>query len=173
MIGAGGRLVSVRAGGRGFTERPDPTWMGQPCLPAELAAAGRSWWLLCLGGGAAGSSEKALFRTIDGGRRWTVTSQVSSLTGPPHPGAITLQEPDAMAAGSPRRLWLASQSNLYESGDGGARWSRVPGPDPQGEPASFDVLAPTHAWLLAAGQGLWRTTDGRQWTALRPAAVSP
>ena len=49
----------------------------------------------------------------------------------------------------------------------------MPGPDPQGYPASFDVLSPTHAWLLAAGQGLWRTTDGRHWKALGPAAVSP
>jgi hypothetical protein len=30
----------------------------------------------------------------------------------------------------------------------------------------FDVLSPTHAWLLAAGQGLWRTTDGRHWQEL-------
>lgn len=93
-------------------------------------------------------------------------SQVTSLTAPPRPGAITLQEPGAMAAGSPKRLWLAALNNLYESGDGGARWSRVPGPDPQGSPASFDVLSPTRAWLLAAGQGLWRTTDGRHWSAL-------
>ena len=42
----------------------------------------------------------------------------------------------------------------------------MPGPNPQGEPASFDVLSPTHAWLLAAGQGLWLTTDGRHWHAL-------
>ncbi len=174
VVSAGGTLVVVSNRGQRFAERPDPTWIGRPCdMTAGLAAAGNSWWLLCLGGAAAGSSEKALFRTTDGGRRWTVVSQVTSLTAPPPPGAITLEEPDAIAAGSRARLWLAAQNNLYESGDGGARWSRVPGPDPQGYPASFDVLSPTHAWLLAAGQGLWRTTDGRHWIALGTAAVSP
>jgi photosystem II stability/assembly factor-like uncharacterized protein len=163
VIGAGGHLVIV---GNRVTERSDPVWMGQPCSPAGLAAAGRSWWLLCLGGAAAGSSEKALFRTTDRGKSWTVVSELTSLTAPPPPGAITPQEPDALAAGSPTRLWLAAENNLYESGDGGARWSRAPGPDPQGSPASFDVLSPTHVWLLAAGQGLWRTTDGRHWTTL-------
>jgi photosystem II stability/assembly factor-like uncharacterized protein len=172
VIGDGGRLLILRNGGRSVTKRPDPIWMGRPCQPAGLAAAGRNWWLLCLGGAAAGSSEKALFHTTDAGRRWTVVSQVTSLTAPPPPGAITLEEPDAIAAGSRARLWLAAQNNLYASGDGGARWERVPGPDPQGYPAAFDVLSPTHAWLLAAGQGLWRTTDGRHWIALGPVAVS-
>lgn len=172
VIGESGTLVVVSDRGQRFAERPDPTWMGRPCQPAALAAARSSWWLLCLGGAGAGSSEKALFRTTDGGRRWTVVSQVTSLTAPPPPGVITLEEPDAIAAGSRARLWLAAQNNLYESGDSGARWERVPGPDPQGYPA-FDVLSPTHAWLLAAGQGLWRTTDGRHWIALGPVAVSP
>ncbi len=166
LIAAGRRLLFVSDRGRRFTELPDPTWMGRPCQPAELAAAGRSWWLLCLGGAAAGSSEKALLRTTDGGKRWTVASQVTSLTTPPRPGAITLQEPDAMTAGSPRRMWLAALNSLYESGDAGGHWTRVRGPNPQGEPASFDVLSATHAWLLAAGQGLWLTTDGRHWRAL-------
>jgi len=96
--------------------RSDPSWMGRPCRAAAFAAAGRSWWLLCLGSAAAGSSEKALLDTTDGGRIWTTASQVMSLTAPPRPGAIPLQEP--------------------------------------------------HAWLLAPGQGLWRTTDGRHWRAL-------
>jgi hypothetical protein len=171
VIATGGDLVIVPGGGPRFTERADPGWMGQPCRAAGLAAAGRSWWLLCLGGAAAGSSEKALLRTTDGGRTWNVASQVTSLTARPQPGAITRQEPDAIAAGSPRRLWLAALNGLYESGDGGTQWSWVPGPNPQGYPASFDVLSPTRAWLLAAGQGLWRTTDGRHFTALGRATV--
>ena len=162
----GGNLVAFTHGGRRFSERIDPRWMRQPCQPAALTARGRTWWLLCLGGAAAGSSEKALLRTTDGGKKWQVVAQVTSLTTPPPPGSITLEEPDAIAAGSPKRLWFAALNNLYESGDGGARWSPVPGPNPQGSPASFDVLSPTHGWLLAAGQGLWRTTDGRDWTAL-------
>lgn len=166
VISGGGIVVAVRNGGRRLAERPDPPWMGRPCQTAGLAAAGGSWWLLCLGGAAAGSSEKALIETTDRGAHWTIVSQVTSLTAPPRPGAIPLQEPDAIAAGSPARLWLATQNGLYESRDGGARWTWVRGPDPQGTPASFDVLSPTHAWLLAPGRGLWHTTDGGHWRAL-------
>ena len=159
-------LVTVTDRGRRFTTRPNPTWMGRPCFPAGLAAAGRNSWLLCLGGAAAGSSAKALLHTTDGGRTWTIASQVTSLTAPPQPGAITREEPDALVAASATRLWLAALNNLFVSSDGGARWSLVRGPNPQGDPTSFDVLSPTHAWLLAGGQGLWRTTDGRHWAAL-------
>ena len=56
--------------------------------------------------------------------------------------------------------------------DGGTTWTDVPGIDPEGVPAAFDVLSPKDAWLLAAGQGLWRTTDGRHWRAVGPVAVS-
>ena len=173
LVSAGSQIVIVRDSGRRFTELSDPTWMGQPCFPAGLAAAGHGWWLICLGGAAAGSSAKVLFHTTDGGARWSIVSQVRSLTAPPQPGAITREEPDALVAASPSRLWLAALNNLFVSTDGGARWSRIRGPDPQGYPASFDVLSPTHAWLLAAGQGVWRTTDGRHWHALGPVAVSP
>jgi photosystem II stability/assembly factor-like uncharacterized protein len=170
---SGGTLAIFSDGGQRSTEVPDPTWMGQPCMPAGLTAAGNSWWLLCLGGAAAGSSTKALFHTTDAGNRWTIASRVTSLTAPLEPGAITREEPDALVAASPTRLWLAALNNLFVSNDGGARWSRVRCPNPQGTPASFDVLSPTHAWLLAAGQGLWRTTDGRHWTALGPVTFSP
>ncbi len=173
VISEFGTLVVVSDRGRRFSERPDPVWVRRPCVPAGLAAAGKGWWLLCLGGAGAGSGDKALFHTTDRGAHWTIASQVTTLTAPPQPGAITREEPDALVAASPTRLWLAALNNLFVSDDGGARWSRVPGPDPQGTPAAFDVLSPTHAWLLGAGQGLWRTTDGRHWHALGPVAVSP
>jgi photosystem II stability/assembly factor-like uncharacterized protein len=166
VISAAGSLVIVSGRGQRSTTLSDPWWMGRLCQAAAFAAVGRSWWLLCLGAAAAGSSEKALLGTTDGGRIWTAVSQVTSLTAPPRPGEITLEEPAALAAGPPRRLWLAALNNLFESEDGGARWIRVPGPDPQGSPVRFDVLSSTHAWLLTPGQGLWRTTDGRHWGAL-------
>jgi photosystem II stability/assembly factor-like uncharacterized protein len=164
---SGGTLVESSDGGRHWTRRPNPRWLGHPCWGFGFTTAGpRDWWLICLGGAAAGSSTKALLHTTDRGARWHVASQVTSLTAPLQPGAITRAEPDAFAAASPTRLWLATQNSLYESDDGGIRWTWVPGPNPQGSPASFDVLSPNQAWLLAPGQGLWRTTDGRHWRAL-------
>ena len=164
---SGGTLLESSDAGVRWTRPPDPVWRGRPCWGAGFVTAGpRDWWLICIGGAAAGSSTKALLHTTDAGVSWHVASQVTSLTAPPRPGAITLAEPDALAAGSPARLWLAAQNSLYESDDGGVRWTRARGPNPQGSPASFDVLSPTRAWLLAPGQGLWRTTDGRRWRAL-------
>ena len=173
VIGESGTLVVVSDRGQRFAERPDPTWMGRPCLPAGLAAAGAAGGCCASVARPPAAARRPCSTRPTGANAGSIASQVTSLTAPPPPGAITLEEPDAIAAGSRARLWLAAQNNLYESGDGGVRWSRVPGPDPQGYPAAFDVLSPTHAWLLAAAQGLWRTTDGRHWKALGPVAVSP
>ncbi len=134
-------------------------------IPHDRRSPG-DWWVICLGGAAAGSSEKALLHTTDGGRKWSIASQVRSLTAPARAGTITRAEPNALAAGSHTRLWLAAQNSMYESEDAGFTWHEVPAVNPQGGPAAFDVLSPRHAWLLAPGQGLWRTMDGRQWSAL-------
>jgi hypothetical protein len=150
-----------------WASRPDPSWMGRPCSVAEFAATGaENWWVLCLGGAAAGSSTKALLHSTDAGGRWGVASQLTSLTAPPRPGSIPLSEPVALAAGSPTRLWLSSPNSMAESGDGGTSWTDVAGVNPQGWTTGFDVLSPTRAWLLAPGQGLWRTSDGSRWYAV-------
>jgi photosystem II stability/assembly factor-like uncharacterized protein len=160
-------ILTSADGGLNWRAVADPSWMGRPCQVADLASAGREgWWLICLGGAAAGSSTKALLHTTDAGRTWRIASQVKSLTEPWRPGSLGTGEPNAMAAGSPSRLWLCFQNSVAESDDAGRSWTGVPGVNPQGNPAAFDVLSPTHAWLLATGQGLWRTTDGRRWRAL-------
>jgi photosystem II stability/assembly factor-like uncharacterized protein len=160
-------ILTSADGGPHWSRVADPRWMSRPCQIADLASAGRRrWWLLCLGDAAAGSSTKALLRTTDAGRTWTIASQVASLTAPWHPGSVGNGEPNAMAAGSRSRLWLCFQNSMAESDDAGRTWTSVPGINPQGNPAAFAVLSPTRAWLLAAGQGLWRTTDGRHWRAL-------
>jgi hypothetical protein len=134
------------------------------------AAAPRTWWILCLGGAAAGSSTKGLLRTTDNGRTWTTVSQVISLLTPepPNSTSISRAEPDALTAGSSTRLWLAYQNSLGESADGGTTWINVPDINPQGVAASFDVLSGTHAWLTVPGEGLWGTTDGIHWTQTTP-----
>jgi photosystem II stability/assembly factor-like uncharacterized protein len=160
-------ILASADGGLNWRAVADPSWMGHRCRVADLASAGRrGWWLLCLGDAAAGSSTKALLHTIDAGRTWRIASQRTSLTSPLRPGSLGTGEPNAMAAGSPSRLWLCFQNWMDESDDAGRTWTRVPGINPQGNPAAFDVLSPTHAWMLATGQGFWRTTDGRHWRAL-------
>jgi photosystem II stability/assembly factor-like uncharacterized protein len=161
--GSGRLIASVDDGGR-WTVRLNPAWRGYPCTGvSDLAAARHAWWLLCLGGAAAGSSTKGLLRTRDGGRTWTTVSEVTSLAHPSSRGSISAEEPGPLVAASPTRLWLALTNGLSESADGGSRWTYVTHVDPEGAPTTFDVLTPTVAWLLAPGTGLWRTTDGSAW----------
>jgi photosystem II stability/assembly factor-like uncharacterized protein len=160
------RLAISTDGGRRWRSTA-PRWSGRPCWGADVTAADpRDWWVICLGGAAAGSSTKALLHTPDAGRTWSIASQVTSLTAPAHLSAISRAEPNALAAGSRTRLWLAGWNSMTESEDGGTTWTDVAGVNPEGAPATFDVLSPTHAWLLAPGLGLWRTTDGRHWQEL-------
>jgi photosystem II stability/assembly factor-like uncharacterized protein len=168
--GPRGELLISTDAGRRWTRRADPIWADGPCDGSSLlATAGPSdWWLLCTANGAAGSSTKALLHTTDGGQRWTTISAVTSLSIPPSTGSLSYGEAAALTAGSPTRLWLAGYNGLTESADGGATWMGVTGINQQGSPSSFDVLSATRAWLLASGQGLWRTTDGDHWQQLGP-----
>lgn len=165
--GGSGELLSTLDGGWHWSRERAPTWDRNPCSGTGqlTAAAPDTWWILCLGGAAAGSSTKGLLRTTDDGRTWTTVSQVTSLTSPEpsNSTSISRAEPNVLAAGSSTRLWLAYQNTMGESADAGAAWNNVPGINPQGVAASFDVLSSTHAWLAVPGEGLWRTSDGSHW----------
>jgi photosystem II stability/assembly factor-like uncharacterized protein len=166
-----GRLFLSRDAGRRWTTRRAPTWDHNECdYPAGLAAAPpRTFWLLCLGGAAAGSSTKGLLESNNGGQTWTTVSAVTSLTQRPRPGAITLAEPSDLVAGSQARLWLSFTNGLTQSSDGGRRWAEVPQAfDPGGWGTTIDALSASHAWTLAPGAGMWRTTDGLHWRAIPP-----
>jgi hypothetical protein len=166
-------LASTDDGGTLWSVRPAPAGPGHLCEPdsagsftASFTGAGPDdWWLLCTGGAAAGSSTKALMRSADAGRTWTVTAAVTSLTGPPRAGSLPYQDGAVIAAGTPRRLWIATPNTLSLSEDGGTRWTRV-GFNSDGYFGQFDVLAGTTAWLLAPGAGLWQTTDGISWRVI-------
>jgi photosystem II stability/assembly factor-like uncharacterized protein len=166
----GEMAISTNAGSTWHT-RADPTWNGHQCMfTGDLAAAApRTFWLLCLGGAAAGSSTKALLQSRNSGRTWRVVSAVSSLTRKPPPGSIPVAEPSALAAGSTKRVWLSATNSLAESDDGGRIWNDVASAfDPGGWSTVISVLDARHAWLLAPGAGMWSTTDGVHWKATGP-----
>jgi photosystem II stability/assembly factor-like uncharacterized protein len=165
-----GVLLVSTDGGLQWTKRRAPTWDHNKCdnNAALTADAPRTFWLLCLGGAAAGSSTKGLLRSTDAGRKWTTVSAATSLVARPAPGSIPLEEPSALAAGSHRRLWLSLTNGLAESNDGGRSWTYPRIVNPYGWETVFDVLDADHAWLLAPGAGPWRTTDGLRWRAIRP-----
>jgi len=167
----GTQLISTDTGRR-WRLRPDPTWDRQACTLGGLqaAAAPHTFWLLCIEAAAAGSSSKGLLRTTNAGITWSTVSAAPSITSQPALGSITLEEPSALAAGSANRLWLALVNGLQESDDGGQTWSMVPpgALDPDGWASAISVFDARHAWVLAPGVGLWRTTDGHDWQAIGP-----
>ena len=172
---ATGELAISTNGGSSWRTRPDPSWDGHPCTgTGELTATPpTTFWLLCLGAAAAGSSTKALLESTNSGSTWDIVSAVTSLTQTPSPRSIPLSEPSALAAGSIQRVWLATTNGLAESNDGGKSWNNVPGAfDPGGWPTVISVLDATHAWLLAPGAGLWSTTDGEHWKPTGPLHTS-
>jgi photosystem II stability/assembly factor-like uncharacterized protein len=170
-----GELVSSTDAGLQWRRQPIPSRVDGPRLGCgDLTAANsRDWWLLCSLGGGTNHSANALRRTTDGGHTWTIVSAERHPFGPVPPGAIPAVNPGSLAAGSPRRLWLTnSVGGLAESSDGGATWTTVP-LNTDGAFTSFDVLSATQAWVLAIGQGLWRTTDGSHWQALGHPYLGP
>jgi hypothetical protein len=163
-------LASTSDAGQQWVLRPAPPGRaphgpGHLCdIYAGITHAGpRTWWLICNGGGAGGSSPKALMATADAGRSWHTIAALTSILVSPQPGSLPSQEVAAIAAGSPSRLWVATANELAQSSDGGATWTFIPRVNPQGGPPQFDVLSPRQAWLLAAGTGLWATSNGTTW----------
>ena len=158
-----GELLTSHDAGLRWTKRaPRPDHNKCDNAAGLTARSPRSFWLLCLGGAAGGSSDKGLLRSTDVGRTWSTVSALTSLTHSPRPGSLPGSEPSDLAAGSQTRLWLSLTNGLAESNDGGRLWTAVPqAADAGGWPTVFDVLSARHAWLLAAGAGLWHTSDGR------------
>jgi len=163
-------LLSTGDGGARWTVHPTPTDPGFWCsadFTGTFAASGPDdWWLLCPGGAAAGSSSKALMRSADAGRTWTVVASVT-LSGPRRAGSLPYQNGAEIAASPAGRLWIVTPNTLNVSTDGGARWTQAAF-NPGGYLAfgRFDVLPGTVAWLLATGAGLWQTIDGTTWRAI-------
>jgi photosystem II stability/assembly factor-like uncharacterized protein len=165
-------LASTSDAGLRWTVRPAPRGprltrrRRHPCDSyAGITSAGpRRWWLMCNGWGAGGSSPKALMATTDAGRSWRTIAVVPTiLATTPQPGSLPWQEVLTIVAGSARRLWLATANEMGQSTDSGLTWARIRTVNPQGAAASFDVLSPRRAWLLAPGTGLWGTSNGTQW----------
>jgi photosystem II stability/assembly factor-like uncharacterized protein len=159
-------LASTADGGAHWSARAAPAGPPIGCglgIAGSFAAAGEyDWWLLCPGGAAAGSSTKALWRSRDAGRTWTLVSAIASLASPRRAGSLPYQDGAVIAAGSADRLWIVTPNTMSVSTDGGAFWSTTM-LDPQGFLGQFDVLSGTLAWVLAPGAGLWQTTNGITW----------
>ncbi len=88
-------------------------------------------WQFCYGGAAAGSNEKFLFRTMNGGVSWTLISRTTLGNPPPEPGVGTLPNGNGVSAlwfNDVTNGWLGLSSpgqNFFRSTDGGHNWTQV------------------------------------------------
>jgi hypothetical protein len=147
---------------------------GQPLVAGPAYGLDEdSRWQLCIGGAAAGSSEKYLFGTEDGGVSWTLLSTTTLGNPPPEPGVGEL--PNGNAAEALFFLdaedgWLGLSGpgeNLFRSGDGGVTWTFVDVLEP-GVPVTAIEFADAGNGTLTTPEGDWTTTDGGETWAPAP-----
>jgi hypothetical protein len=172
---------------------PEPTPEGpsvDPCASRQslegdalvqgpsFALDGADYWQLCIGGAAAGSSEKLLFRSTDGGNEWTLISRTSLGDPPPEPGVgDTL--PNGNAASvllfvDENDGWLGLTSpgqNLFRSQDGGVTWTAIADLPPAVPVNSVTFSSSTNGTVVTS-ESTWVTSDGGDtWTELTPTPV--
>lgn len=166
------------------------TWTGSPQATADactlrtslagqalsvgkfFALDANTQWQFCYGGAAAGSNEKFLFRTDDGGTTWTLISR-TTLGGPSaEAGVGELPNGNGVSAlffQDANKGWLGLSSpghNLLRSNDDGHNWQEVvvAGLDPGVPVQSITFADATHGVFTTPGD-TWTTSDGgATWT---------
>ncbi len=105
---------------------------GRPLISGRsFALSTSSKWQFCDGGAAAGSNEKFLFHTDNGGVSWTLISRTTLGSPPAEAGVGTLPNGNGVSAlffPSATNGWLGLSSpgqNLFRSTDGGKNWAQV------------------------------------------------
>lgn len=144
----------------------------RPSLEGRPLVAGPSFtldaqmvWQLCLGGAAAGSGEKWLFITTDGGVSWTLISRTTLGDPPPEAGAGDFPNGNGVVQIlflDETNGWLAMNSpgqNLFRSEDGGHSWTATP-ELPPGEPVTSISFTDALHGTAVTPDSAWTTTDG-------------
>jgi hypothetical protein len=139
---------------------------GQALAPGpSFALDANMEWRLCLGGVAAGSGEKFLFHTTNGGAAWTLISRTT--LGNPTPEAGVGDLPNGNAVVQILFLdathgWMGLNSpgvNLFRSQDGGVTWAEVAVIPPAVPVTSIAFTDPMHGTVVTP-EGTWTTPDG-------------
>lgn len=127
-------------------------------------------WQLCNGGAAAGSSEKFLFHTTDGGHAWTLISRTTLGNPPVEAGVGALPNGNGVTVllfQDAAKGWMGLGSpgpNFFRSTDGGVMWTAVPELPPAVPVTSITFATPMNGTVVTA-TGSWLTTDGGlHWT---------
>jgi len=177
-----GATAAASTGATAAASAPPGTATGSPAagldpctlrmsLEGQALSAGPAFalddlrWQICVGGAAAGSSEKYLFKTTDGGTSWTLRSMTT--LGSPTPEAGVGELPNGNAAEAlyftdEQHGWLGLSSpgeNLYRTDDSGTSWEAVAGLPP-GLPVLGITFSDAMHGTLTTPDGTWATSDG-------------
>ena len=164
-----------------FTVDGGRTWADSPLDPCPSKAywpVGVSFtdlkhgWVGCEGQASAGLGEKAVVRTTDGGRTWTLLANANGFYDPTVPAVGSISESDYLSGIAMR----ASGAGLIWEGRGGVQWTSDGGRNWSTSQLEVDtnnagVLISDRTWVLVVtGQGqqtVERTTDsGGSWQAI-------
>ena len=158
----GNPLLVTTDGGGTWARRASPC----PGLPLQSMAAvdATHWWLLCELGSGRNQGTVQLFQTTNAGGTWQMRDSASEQSGTIVGDLGDTIVASISAGDGGTVLWVTSITGVRSSLDGGRTW--LPGPDLMGDaPRSTVSSAGTRAaWIVVEGSGLWRTTDGINWT---------
>jgi|GEM_PF-6993010 len=164
-----------------FTVDGGRTWADSPIDPCPSKAywpVGVSFtdlkhgWVGCEGQASAGLGGKAVVRTTDGGRTWTLLANANGFYDPTIPAVGAISESDYLSGIAIR----ASGAGLIWEGRGGIQWTSDGGRTWSASQLEVDtnnagVLISDRAWLLvvttSGQQAVERTTDsGGSWQSI-------
>ena len=139
---------------------------GRPLTPGpSFALDANTEWQLCLGGVAAGSGEKYLFHTSDGGAVWTLISRTTLGNPTAEAGVGNLPNGNGVVQIvflDTTHGWMGLNSpgvNLFRSQDGGVTWTEVALIPPAVPVTSINFSDATHGTVVTP-EGTWTTSDG-------------
>jgi photosystem II stability/assembly factor-like uncharacterized protein len=171
-------LVSRDAGAHWAAVHPPPALPGEAAFAASntclvTGVGGAAWFVT---GGSHGFGRA--FHTVDYGTHWSVTD-LPLLAGNASSGAfsIAFRGHHGIVVGGDYAVPDSSRPNIALTTDGGATWSRGPGP---GVVPYLSAVAPLRSgWIGTGTRGTWISRDdGHSWTradtvAYNAIAVTP
>lgn len=121
-------MLVTHDGGHSWGRRRNPCRKAPDFNAMVDLVSPRRWWVACLGQGAAGSEEKAILRTRDGGSTWHIEAE--ALVYPKarqHGGLGIFGYPNGMAfARDGWGLLTEDRGTLYVTRDGGTHFHAKP-----------------------------------------------